>query len=97
MPNSKRDRRIKNLSLAGVAALAGLASVIIILTALFVGMWLDNITGRDSLFTISLLLLSVPVSLFTMLKIVMSLVARIIPQPPPHKEKQAIADHMEEE
>jgi len=95
--SQRRKRQIKNLSLAAVAALAGLASVIITFTGLFFGMWLDAITGREGLFTVLLLILSVPVSLFTMLRVVLSLVGRIIPQPPQRKQDQTVPDDVEED
>lgn len=97
MPESRRDRRVKNLSLAGVAGLAGFASVLITFTALFLGLWLDATFEQRGIFTVTLLVLSVPVSLFSMLKIVLSLVGKIIPQPPIRKPDQHIADHMEED
>jgi hypothetical protein len=97
MPESRRDRRVKNLSLAGVAGLAGFASVVITITALFLGIWLDATFEQRGIFTVTLLVLSVPVSLFSMLKIVLSLVRRIVPQPPAHKPDQHITEYMEEE
>ena len=95
--DEKRQQKIINLSLAAVAGLAGLASVIIIFTALFVGLWLDNRDGKNGLYTISLLILSVPVSLYTMLKIVMGSVSRIIPQPPQRKQDTHVPKSEEDE
>jgi hypothetical protein len=95
--DKKREQYVKNLSLAGVAGLAGLASIIIIFTALFIGLWLDNRTNQDGMYTIIFLLLSVPVSLFTMVKIVMGAVSRIIPQPPQHKQDASVPETEEEE
>ena len=98
---SRRDKKLQqyalNLSLAGVAGLAGLASIIIIFTALFVGLWLDNRTDQQGMYTIILLLLSVPVSLFTMVKIVLGSVSRIVPQPPQHKQNENVPEPEEDE
>lgn len=94
--DEKRQRYIFNLSLAAVAGLAGLASVIIIFTALFIGLWLDNRADREGVYTIILLLLSVPVSLYAMLRIVLGSVARIIPQPPHHKQNAHVPETEEE-
>lgn len=79
----KTSRRVRNLALAGVAGLAGFASVVIIFTALFAGLWLDARfgNGESRTFTIALLLLSVPVSLVVMVTITLTAVKRIIPQP----------------
>lgn len=80
-PKHSQQTRIRNLSLAGVAGLAGLVSVIITFVALFAGLWLDSRTQQDGTFTVIALVVSVPVSLFTMLKLVIEMVRRIVPQP----------------
>lgn len=84
MPDKpKLGRRIKNLSLAAVASLAGLVSVIIVFSALFLGLWLDaRFLNTRGPFTIGLLVASVPVSLYVMLRMVFATVGRIVPQPP---------------
>lgn len=79
---SKENRRItraKNLSLASIIALIGFVSLGIVLAALFMGMWLDSQMGRRGPGIICLLVLSVPVSLFTMTRIALYLVKRIEP------------------
>ncbi len=91
------SRRAKNLLLAGTAGLAGFASVVIIFTAFFLGLWLDSLTERRPLFTISLLVLSMPVSLFAMLKIATGAIKRIIPQVPPHNTKETFTQHAPDE
>lgn len=85
-------RKAKNLSLAALAALAGFVSVIIIVVALFIGLWLDALLDQNGLFTVGLLILSIPVSLYTMLKIVMGSVARIIAFTSPHKQDKSVPD-----
>jgi ABC-type dipeptide/oligopeptide/nickel transport system permease component len=97
MTGPKLSRRAKNLLLAGTAGLAGFASVVIIFTAFFLGLWLDSRTGSRPLFTISLLVLSVPVSLFTMLKIATGAVKRIIPQVPPNNTQGTYVQHTPDE
>lgn len=62
-------KRAKNLGLAAIAGQAGCASLIIVFIALFLGLWLDSETGQRGPFTFGLLLISVPFSLYVMLKI----------------------------
>ncbi len=72
--------RVKNLSLAGVAGLAGCATLIIVFSALFIGLWLDSQLGQRGPCIFGMLILSVPVSLFAMLRIALGAINRIQPQ-----------------
>ncbi len=67
----------RNMALAGVAGQAGCLTVIIIFLALFAGMFLDSRLDTHPVFTIGLVLLSVPVSLFAMIRLMLSSVAAI--------------------
>lgn len=69
--------RLRNLALAAVAAQAGCVTVLIIMVALIAGLWLDAQSGRRGLFTILLLVCSVPLTLFLMVRIVLGSVNRI--------------------
>lgn len=69
--------RVRNLALAAVAAQAGCVTVLIIMVALIAGLWLDAQSGRRGLFTILLLVCSVPLTLFLMVRIVLGSVNRI--------------------
>ena len=71
----------QNLALAAVAGQAGCASLVIIMVALVVGLWIDGQLGWRGPFTIGLLICSVPVSLLVMLKIALGAINQIIPQP----------------
>lgn len=85
-------RRVRNLSLAGIAGLAGLATVIIVFSALLLGVWLDAVFELRGIFAVTLLILSVPVSLFTMLKIVLGSLGRIQQQQAQHDDAQDIEE-----
>ncbi len=74
--------RIKNLSLAVIAAQAGCATLLIIFPALFFGLWLDIQAGQRGPFTIGLLILSVPLSLYIMVRIALGAVKRMNFQAP---------------
>lgn len=72
-------RRLRNLGLAAVSGLAGYVTLIIVLIALFLGLWLDNQLGQRGPCTFGLILLSVPFSLYVMLRIVLGVVSMIDP------------------
>ena len=79
-----------NLTLAVVAGLVGFLTVIIILVAFLAGRWLDSQFGNDALFTVILMVASVPVTLIAMFWVVRSVTARYA-QPPVQN-----SDHQEE-
>jgi hypothetical protein len=88
----QRPSRIKNLTYAVLAGQAGCASVVLILIALFAGMWLDHQFGLRGPFTIGLLLLSIPISLFALVQIAVGMVKQIPPPPPSRARKDTTAE-----
>ena len=68
-----------NLTLASIAGQVGCLTLIIIFVALFAGMWLDRYLDTKPLFTIILLVGSVPVTLFLMFRVVKAATSRIKP------------------
>ncbi|NWG18066.1 MAG: hypothetical protein HXY41_15690 [Chloroflexi bacterium] len=76
---SRPDRltRVKNLSYAGVAGLAGCFITVIVVAALLAGLWLDARFGLRGPFTVGLVVLSVPVTLWLVVRIVLRLVNAI--------------------
>jgi len=78
---SKQDptRYAFNLVLVGVAGGAGCLTVLIILIALFSGLWLDNTFDSRPLFTVILMVGSVPITLIAMLLLVRFSTSRITP------------------
>lgn len=73
---------MKNSALAAIAGLAGCAAVMIVLAALFLGLWLDSLLteGRGP-FTICVLFLSIPVSLYVMLRITLGAISMMQARP----------------
>ncbi len=69
--------KIKNLALVGILGQVGLVTLVIILLALFTGLWLDSRFLTRPLFTLVLLIASIPVSLLVMLAIVRYGLARL--------------------
>jgi hypothetical protein len=77
---AQRGQRLKNLALAAVAAQAGCATLVIVFVALFLGLWLDNQLGQRGPCTFGTLVLSVPFSLYAMLRIALGAIQLIQPQ-----------------
>ena len=75
-PEKKPALRSLNLTLAAVTGQVGCLTVIIILAAFFAGRWLDNRFEVDALFTVGLMVASVPVTLVVMFWVVRSVTSR---------------------
>ncbi|MBK8022123.1 MAG: AtpZ/AtpI family protein [Chloroflexi bacterium] len=73
--------RAANLGYAAVAGQAGCFTLAIIIVALLIGIWLDARMGTRGPFTIGLLLMSIPLSLFLMVRIALGAVNKIKPPP----------------
>jgi uncharacterized membrane protein len=87
-PDQKTALSRFNLTLAVVAGLVGFLTVIIILVAFVAGRWLDNQFGYDALFTVILMVASVPVTLIVMFWVVRSVTARFARPPVQNIEQQ---------
>jgi len=83
-PQPEKDRRqqIINLTIAGIAGQVGCLTLIIVLLAVFGGIWLDARLGTRPWFTLGLLVLSIPISLAAMFYVVRTAVSKIKPIPP---------------
>lgn len=88
-------QRARNLTYAALLAPAGCLNVLIIFGALLLGLWLDAQAGVRGPFTIALILLSVPVGLFVMVRIALSAVKEITP-PQPQADKHRTVSRKEE-
>ena len=66
----------RNLALAGSLSQVGCVTVFIIIIALLLGLWLDNLLGTRPILTIVSLLVSIPVSLYSVVRIALSAAAR---------------------
>lgn len=84
----RMDRRqpnsdyMRNLALATVAGQAGCTTVILVFAGLFAGMFLDSRLDTHPVFTIGLILVAIPVSLYSMIRLMLSSVASIKPSTP---------------
>jgi uncharacterized membrane protein len=95
-PNDNASKRLANLGLAALAAQSGCMTLFLVVGALLVGLWLDAQFGQRGPFTIGLLLLSIPVSLFFMVRIALGAIKRIEP-PSTSKTPRQRFTHEEEE
>jgi hypothetical protein len=71
---------IKNLSLAGALSQIGCMTAVIAFGALLAGLWVDSRFDTKPIFTVALLLLSIPVNIFLMIRVALSTVAQIKPE-----------------
>ncbi len=80
----------RNMMYAAVAGQVGCTTVVLVIGALLLGLWLDSLAGKEGLFTIIMLLLSVPISLFTVMRMALR-AARAI-QPPQAPEESSVSN-----
>jgi len=82
--DQKKDRlqHAYNLTLASVAGQVGCLTMVVIIAALFAGLWLDNYFGSKPLFTLVLMIASVPLTLVLMFKIVTAATGRMTTDQP---------------
>jgi ABC-type transport system involved in cytochrome c biogenesis permease subunit len=66
----KNNQKIFNITLTAVAGQAGCFTFFIVFAALFGGLWLDNRFQTRPMFTIGLIIASIPVTVLAMLWIV---------------------------
>ncbi len=76
--NSDKQAR-SNLALAAVASQVGVVTIVIVFAALIGGLLLDKQFDTKPMFTLLLLVFSMPVTVFLMIKIVKSATSRIQP------------------
>jgi F0F1-type ATP synthase assembly protein I len=86
--NQKQVVNQMSLTLALVIGQAGCVTLVIVILAVLAGLWLDQALGTRPTFTLILILGSIPVSLFTLIKVLktalpkMETLARETKQPP---------------
>ena len=78
----KNSSRTRNLGITGITALTGCVSLVVIFVALLIGLTIDQMIGQQGLATICLLVLSIPVSLYLMIRMALYLVKQIPPPTP---------------
>ena len=77
-----KPQRFNYIGWFGIVTLTGCLGFIIALLALIVGLWIDSLIGRRGPVTICLLVLSVPLNLYAMVKIASLLIRYLRPLNP---------------
>jgi len=76
-PEKNRSRYAYNMTVAAVAGQVGCLTLVIVLAALFGGLWLDTRFGTKPMITVVLMVASVPVTLVGMFWIVKLALSRL--------------------
>ena len=71
MTTRKPTDRAINLALASVAGASGCVTLVLVMSALLFGLWLDHTFDAKPIFTIVCIVGSVPITLMVMLKMVL--------------------------
>ena len=67
----------RQVAIAGILGQVGCLTLIVIAGALVAGLWLDNFFDTRPLFTLILILASVPVTIYLMIRIVLSFAPKL--------------------
>ncbi len=76
-PQPGQSHATLRLALLGVIGQVGCLTLVIVMASLGAGLWLDSRCGSRPLFTLLFVLASVPVTLYLMVRIVLSLAPRL--------------------
>lgn len=76
MSSNRPEGVVKNLALAGMLSQVGCVTVVIVVGALLGGLWLDSLLNTRPLFTVLFLLLSIPVSVYSLVRVALSTAAQ---------------------
>lgn len=79
-----------NLTLASVTGLVGCLTLVIVIAALIFGLWLDGYLDTKPLFTLILIIGSVPVTLVVMFMVVNAATKRMKTEPPKQKVEHSV-------
>ena len=90
--DDRQGQAVYGLALASVVSQVGCVTVAVVLGALVVGLGLDRALDTRPLFTILLLLGSIPVSLYLLVRIALSAVAQLNPPPSKPEERQGVSE-----
>lgn len=87
-PNSEQARTRFVMSVVNVVGGGGFVMLGVVLAALFAGLTADQFLGTRPLFTIGLLVLSAPLSIFLMFRIAMKAISKIQPLAQTRSDRQ---------
>jgi F0F1-type ATP synthase assembly protein I len=75
-PQLPRAAVINNLALAGMVSQIGCITVVIVVGALLAGLTLDAWLGTKPILTVAMLLLSIPVSMYSLIRVALATAAQ---------------------
>jgi F0F1-type ATP synthase assembly protein I len=81
-----------NMGLAGFAGTVGVVTIVIIVVALIAGLFLDRQLNTKPLFTILILLGSVPVTIFIMFRLALGAVSKMKMSQPTQKKEETSSE-----
>ncbi|HKZ69648.1 MAG TPA: AtpZ/AtpI family protein [Anaerolineales bacterium] len=87
-PKQDKMQYALNMGLAGLAGTVGVFTLGIVVVALVAGIFLDRQLNTKPLFTILILLGSMPISLYVMFRLALGAIAKIQPPAQPEKKKE---------
>ena len=87
-PPENKTQYALNMGLAGFAGTVGVVTIVIIIVALIAGLFLDNQLHTKPLFTILLLLGSVPVTIFIMFRLTLGAISKMKQSQPTQKKEE---------
>jgi F0F1-type ATP synthase assembly protein I len=76
MSSNRPGGVVQNLALAGMVSQVGCVTVVIVVGALLGGLWVDSLFDSRPVFTIAFLLLSIPVSVYSLVRVALSTAAQ---------------------
>jgi F0F1-type ATP synthase assembly protein I len=83
--------------LASTVSQVGCVTTIIVIGALLLGLWLDNLLDTRPTLTVALTLISIPISLFSVVRIATAAMARVRPASDRSANEGAVNDASTEE
>lgn len=86
-PNKEKKQYTFNMALAAVTGQVGCLTVVIIIGALLLGLWLDNLLNSSPWVTLIMLIVSMPVTLYLMFKVASAATSRMVITPPEKSEE----------
>jgi F0F1-type ATP synthase assembly protein I len=88
-PDDNRRQMVFGMALASAVSQIGCVTLVVVLGALAAGLWLDKTLDTRPLLTILFMLVSVPISLYLLVRIALSAAAQVTPPPKPPEKKEA--------
>ena len=88
MSANRPEGVVKNLALAGVMSQVGCVTVVIVVGALLAGLWLDSQFNTRPVLTVLFLIGSIPVSLYSLVRIALSTAAQFQADIKPEGKKE---------